>query len=175
MKISSTGAVVVSVTLALLPGAARPSADDMKDCPMHAQHQAAPARSYHRERGDEGMGFSQGKTTHHFLLSRDGGSIQVTANAPDDHATVEQVRGHLADIAKAFGAGDFATPVFVHEQTPPGVLAMKRLKSRISYVYEERPDGAAVVIRSQNPEAIAAVQEFLQFQIREHQTGDPVR
>jgi hypothetical protein len=31
------------------------------------------------------------------------------------------------------------------------------------------------VIRSQNPEAIAAVQEFLRFQIREHQTGDPVR
>ena len=52
---------------------------------------------------------------------------------------------------------------------------MQRLKSEISYAYEQRPDGAVVVIRSRNPEAVAAVQEFLRFQIREHKTGDPLR
>lgn len=173
MKLSSTGAVVVSVTVGLLPVAGRSADDDMKDCPMHAQHRAAPP--YHTERGDQGMGFSQGKATHHFLLAADGGTIQVTANVPDDHATVDRVRGHLAGIAKAFRAGDFSIPMFVHEQTPPGVPTMKRLKSRISYAYEQRPGGAAVVIRTQDPEAFAAVQEFLRFQIREHETGDPIR
>jgi hypothetical protein len=32
------------------------------------------------QRGDHVMGFSRAKTTHHFLLYRDGGAIQVEAN-----------------------------------------------------------------------------------------------
>ena len=31
-----------------------------------------------------------------------------------------------------------------------------------------------VLISSRNPEAVAAVHEFLKFQITEHQTGDPL-
>ncbi|HET6982761.1 MAG TPA: hypothetical protein VFI53_11515, partial [Myxococcaceae bacterium] len=77
--------------------------------------------------------------------------------------------------ARAFQAGDFAIPLFVHGQQPDGVPTMRRLKSQITYAYEGLPDGAAVVIRSKNPEAVAAVQEFLRFQIREHRTGDPIR
>jgi hypothetical protein len=52
---------------------------------------------------------------------------------------------------------------------------MRQLRAEISYAYQSRPDGAAVVIRSRNPEAVAAVQEFLRFQVREHKTGDPIR
>jgi hypothetical protein len=141
---------------------------------MHARHQASAAQQPQKEREDEGMGFSQARTTHHFLLTVDGGTIQVTAKAGDDR-TIDQVRHHLESIAKAFQAGDFTTPALVHGQTPPGVPAMRRLKSEISYAYESRQDGAAVAVRSRNPEAVAAVQEFLRFQIREHKTGDPVR
>ena len=36
------------------------------------------------KRGDQGMGFSQDKVTHHFLLRNDGGAIQVTANSSTD-------------------------------------------------------------------------------------------
>jgi hypothetical protein len=109
------------------------------------------------------------------LLTADGGTIHVTANAADDRVTIDQVRHHLESIAKAFQAGDFTMPALVHGQTPPGVPAMRRLKSEISYAYQSRQDGAAVAVRSRNPEAVAAVQEFLRFQIREHKTGDPVR
>jgi len=151
------------------------AASGMEDCPMHAQHASSSGHQHQSDRGEKGMGFSQEKTTHHFALARDGGRIQVTANATDDQVTVEQVRSHLKHIAVAFREGDFAIPMFVHEQTPPGVPAMKRLRSAISYQYEGRPDGGAVVIRSKNPEAIAAVQEFLRFQIREHETGDPLQ
>jgi hypothetical protein len=147
----------------------------MEDCPMHAQHMASAARAEQSAREEAGMKFSQERTTHHFLLAPDGGSIQVTANAADDRTTVDQVRRHLEHIAHAFRAGDFTTPELVHGETPPGVPVMRQLKTDISYAYQSRPDGAVVVIRSKKPEAVAAVQEFLRFQIREHRTGDPVR
>lgn len=143
---------------------------------MHAQHQASAQSDHHsQDLADQGMGFSQEKTTHHFVLARDGGKIQVTANSKTDRATIDQVRAHLGHIARAFQAGDFAIPVLVHGQSPDGVPTMQRLKSQISYGYEGLPDGAVVVIRSRNPEAVGAVQEFLRFQIREHKTGDPLR
>jgi hypothetical protein len=159
----------------LVAAVARASDGGMEDCPMHAQHMASAVRQEQRAGEEQGMKFSQERTTHHFLLAPDGGSIQVTANATDDRTTIEQVRRHLEHIAQAFQAGDFATPELVHGETPPGVPAMRRLKTEISYAYQSRSDGAVVVIRSRKPEAVAAVQEFLRFQIREHRTGDPVR
>jgi hypothetical protein len=56
-------------------------------------------------RGNEGMGFDQGKTTHHFLLNKDGGAIQVTANAGFDTASIAHIRMHLGHIRSAFKAG----------------------------------------------------------------------
>jgi len=168
---SRTGTLAFAVAVILAPAAARSSWNGMEDCPMHARHQAAEAQRQHEE---EGMGFSQERTAHHFLLTSDGGTIQVTANAAGDRTTIEQVHRHLEHIAQAFRVGDFATPASVHGREPPGVPAMRQLKAEISYTYQSRPDGAAVVIRSRNPEAVAAVQEFLRFQIGEHRTGDPV-
>jgi hypothetical protein len=171
----STGGAAVTTALALLPAQATSSDQKMDDCPMHAQHQASGHSNQHSQQlADQGMGFSQEKTTHHFVVARDGGKIQVTANSASDRATVDQVRAHLGHVARAFRTGDFAIPMFVHGQTPDGVPTMQRLKSQISYAYEALPDGAVVVIRSRNPEAVAAVQQFLRFQIREHKTGDPL-
>ncbi|HET7872603.1 MAG TPA: hypothetical protein VFL42_08835 [Terriglobales bacterium] len=105
--------------------------EQMKDCPMQAQHMKAPHDLEHR--GNQGMGFAQDKTTHHFLLRKDGGVIQVAANSADDKASVEQVRMHLKHISRAFQSGDFDIPMFVHDQTPPGVATMTRLKAEIHY------------------------------------------
>ena len=150
--------------------------DAMKDCPMHAQHQGAKHQESKPEmdkRGAVGMGFSQETTTHHFLLRKDGGAIQVTANSAEDKASVAQIRKHFEHISRAFQAGDFDIPMFVHEQTPPGVPAMKKLKDKIQYKYEELEGGARVSITSGNAEAIEAIHQFLRFQIQEHETGDP--
>lgn len=145
---------------------------------MHAQHmkqqdQVAMQHDHDMEhRGNQGMGFAQDKTTHHFLLSKDGGAIQVTANSAGDKTSIEQIRMHLQHISHAFQSGDFNIPMFVHDQTPPGVPAMVKLKDQIRYTYEEVANGGRVVISSENPEAVSAVQEFLRFQIKEHKTGD---
>lgn len=133
----------------------------------HSDHHAGV-----NERGDKVMGFSHAKTTHHFRLLPDGGLIEVTVNDPQDTASLEMIRKHLEEIAGNFSAGDFTRPMTIHAQTPPGVPAMTRLKSSISYQYEEIVRGGRVRIATKNQEAIAAIHEFLRFQIRDHKTGD---
>lgn len=166
----------IACAFTLLFVAAAVAGQDMaKDCPMHAQHKKAKDASEMNRRGDTAMGFDQTKTTHHFLLKDDGGVIQVTANDPKDTASEEQVRQHLAHIARAFASGDFDIPMFVHDQVPPGVPEMKRLKGFIHYTFEDIETGARVVITTKDAKALAAVHDFLRFQIREHQTGDPLR
>ena len=124
------------------------------------------------ERGDHVMGFDHTKTTHHFLLLSDGGSIEVRANSSQDTETRDQIRMHLGHIAKMFGAGNFKAPMLIHDQIPPGVPAMQKLKSEIGYKFEETEQGARIRISTNSPEALQAIYDFLRFQIKEHKTGD---
>jgi hypothetical protein len=39
---------------------------------------------------------------------------------------------------------------------------------------EDTPNGASVKVSSRNPQAVAAIHDFLKFQIQDHQTGDPL-
>ena len=118
------------------------------------------------------MGFSHERTTHHFRLSADGGSIEVTAKAASDAESRDQIRMHLAHVAKAFATGDFATPMFVHDSIPPGVSTMKRRRAAISFRYEELDNGARVRLSTNDSDALDAIHDFLRFQIAEHETGD---
>lgn len=135
-------------------------------------HQSDRRRDGLNERGDHAMGFGHEKTTHHFRLAVDGGAIEVTANDPEDAASVEQIRGHLSHIAKLFKAGDFDKPMFTHGETPPGVPVMARMKEELAYTFEQIERGGRIRIRTVNPEAIEAVHDFLRYQIKEHKTGD---
>jgi hypothetical protein len=134
-----------------------------------------PQQSHHaqmNERGTKAMGFDQAKTTHHFYLYEDGGAIEVTANDRKDTANLTAIRTHLPHIAKMFSAGDFATPHFVHGGHVPGSDGMTRLRDRIAYRYEDIPNGGRVRISTRHARALAAVHEFLRYQITEHRTGD---
>jgi len=126
------------------------------------------------ERGERAMGFSQTATAHHFLLRPDGGVIQVEVKDAADASNRELVRRHLSHVARSFAAGDFDTPALVHARVPPGSDAMRRLKSEITFAYEETEAGARVLISTKNAEALAAVHAFLRFQIEDHRTGDPL-
>jgi hypothetical protein len=123
-------------------------------------------------RGDQGMGFSHEKTTHHFHLLADGGAIEIQSNEPADATTQEAIRQHLTMIAVQFSQGNFAIPMFIHATVPPGVETMKRLKSKITYEAENTERGAQLRMTTHDAEALAAIYSFLSFQIRDHQTGD---
>jgi hypothetical protein len=147
-------------------------AQDQNTAPASRTEHSRHAGMEHR--GNQGMGFDQQKTRHHFLLRKNGGVIQVTARSAGDKASVEEIRMHLQHIRRAFQSGEFNIPMFVHDQAPPGVAVMTRLKDRIRYQYEALENGGRVLIHSNDPEAVAALHEFLKFQITEHRTGDPL-
>jgi hypothetical protein len=122
--------------------------------------------------GDQVMGFSHEKTTHHFFLYRDGGAIEVSANDAKDKESRDQIQMHLGHIAGMFAEGNFNAPMLVHDRVASGTEKMTALKSQIQYKYEKTPRGGRVRIKTANPDALAAVHEFLRFQITDHQTGD---
>ncbi len=138
--------------------------------------QLSPGNTDHyndvKVRGDQGMGFSHEKTTHHFHLLSDGGAIEIQSNETADTASQEAIRQHLAMIAVKFSEGDFAIPMFIHAKMPPGVETMKRLKSKITYQAESTERGAQLRMTTQDAEALTAIHSFLSFQIEDHQTGD---
>ena len=148
----------------------------MKDCPMMGQTQQQKGMDHHdsmNARGEQGMGFDQLKTTHHFRLLADGGAIEVGVNDVKDSVSRDEIRAHLGHIARMFSEGNFSIPMFVHDQVPPGVETMKQQKSAIRYKYVETERGGQVRISTSNAEALRAIHEFLRFQIAEHKTGDP--
>jgi len=146
------------------------SAEDTQ-CPMHASHHNEQVDA----RGDIGMGFDHLKSTHHFLINEKGGTIEAYAKDSSDTQTRDQIRTHFQKIAKMFAEGNFDLPMFIHGQEPPGVPQMKSLIRDIQFEYQERPAGGIVKISTENAEALTAVHDFLNFQIREHRTGDAVK
>jgi hypothetical protein len=124
------------------------------------------------KRGDQAMGFPHDRTTHHFRLYADGGAIEVAADDGKDSTNIQAIRTHLRHIVAMFSRGDFTLPMFIHGQTPPGVVLMKEKRSEISYSFEEMPTGGRVRIKTGAPEARKAIHEFLRFQIEDHGTGD---
>ena len=127
------------------------------------------------QRGEShaGMGFSQTTTTHHFVLTPNGGIVQVTANDPKNTEQIETIQMRMQNIAQMSSEGNFSIPHFVHDQTPPGVPTMKELKEAIRYSAEPLSNGGRIKIQTSSPEGITAVHDFLRFQIKDHETGDP--
>jgi len=119
------------------------------------------------------MGFSHEKTTHHFMLTEDGGVIEVRANDVKDIESRDEIRNHFQHIVQMFAAGDFNVPMLVHDRKDvPGIVVMAKLKDQLHWDLMETPRGARIVIAADNQPALIAVHEFLRFQIADHQTGD---
>lgn len=141
----------------------------------HEQHMKQMKRDAEmKQHGNVAMGFDQGKTTHRFTMSAEGGAIAVGVNDPADQASLRQVRSHLQEIVVAFKQGDFGKPHATHGEFPPGVPTMQRLKDTITYAFEETPSGGVVRIATTSAEARAAIHEFLTYQVNEHKMGDPI-
>jgi hypothetical protein len=127
-----------------------------------------------QQRGQQAMGFDQERSTHHFLLEKAGGSIEITAKDPGDSPLAANIRTHLRHIRSAFGDGDFALPIFIHDKPPPGVDVLKSRRDQLTLRYEDLAAGGRVRMTTSDPDALAALHAFLRFQITEHKTGDPL-
>ena len=121
-------------------------------------------------RGRTTMGVDQHTSTHRFDDLPDGGRIELQRDQ-DDPADVAQIREHLQHITRAFAAGDFSDPAFVHHHDMPGTGVMMWKKAVITYTYAPLPRGGEVRIRTRDPEAIRAIHEFMAAQRGEHRAG----
>lgn len=135
-------------------------------------------QDHHRamnERGAMVMGFDQEKTVHHFHLYEDGGAIDVAVKEASDAVNRDAIRAHLPHIASMFGAGNFGAPRIVHGTAEvPGTGILKERKDLVRYEYVQTPAGGRVDIRTADPAALAALHDFLRYQIADHRTNDSV-
>src|SRR5215467_4001276 len=113
-----------------------------------------------QQRGKAAMGVDQYTSTHHFDELADGGIIRLVRDV-DDTEGVEQIRAHLRAEARAFRAGDFSMPEFVHMQMVPGSEVMAAKRGAITYTTRDVPRGAEFRITTRDAEALAAIHQFL--------------
>jgi hypothetical protein len=141
--------------------------------PSHSRTAAAAddsAFAQVQQRGHVAMGVDQYTSTHEFKALPDGGRITLARDSADP-AGVQQIRGHMADIAAAFQRGDFNIPGFVHAQVVPGTAVMAERRNLISYRADTVPLGGSLRIQSSDSTAVAAIHQFLAFQRRDHRSS----
>ena len=161
---------VLAAVLVFAPAAAV-LGQDHSSCPMMSK--AAEHRAAVDHRHADATGVSHEASVHHFLIAPDGGTIRLEATAEAPVADREPIRGHLRHVARSFAAGQFELPMLIHAQVPPGVPVMKAKKAAIQYAFAATDRGGEVRITTRDAAALAAVHEFLRFQIDDHGTGDP--
>ena len=146
-----------------------------------SQHAAAqPDSSFAalQARGKMAMGVDQYASAHRFDITADGGRIALEMKG-DDSLSVAQIRAHLKLIELATDViwsretetGDFSTPEFVHLREMRGTAVMSAKKEVIKYIYADLPRGGEVRITSSDPEALAAIREFIRAQRGDHHAG----
>jgi hypothetical protein len=170
-------AVVVGAGLAATP--IRSQVASTHESPPHAAHRtrsASPATDHQAAvdgRHARETGVAHTGSVHHFVLEPHGGVIRLEAADARDVGTRDRIRMHLSRLAAEFADGRFEMPMAIHDQVPPGVETLQRLKAEIRYRYAPTPRGGRVDITTERAEARAAIHAFLRFQIEEHRTGDP--
>jgi hypothetical protein len=158
--------VLLASVLVIAPAAAAQNAHD-----HHGRTDQDTAFASMQERGKAAMGVDQYTSAHEFEDLADGGRIELQRDS-SDHAGVAEIRAHLQRIAKAFAAGNFNVPGFVHAGEVPGTSVMRGRRERISHRFSPLPGGGEVRIRTADPTARRAVHEFLAFQRREHRVAE---
>lgn len=123
-----------------------------------------------QRRGKMVMGVDQYTSMHRFDDLLDGGRIVLT-RSPLDTSGVRTIRAHLADIARAFAAGDFGHTMAVHQHELPGTAVMRERRAAIDYRVDTLPGGGAVRITTRDTTAVRAIHEFLAVQRGEHHAG----
>jgi hypothetical protein len=122
-------------------------------------------------RGAGVMGVDQYTSAHVFESLADGGRIVLERPNAGDSAGVATIRAHMREIAGAFARGDFTAPGLVHAQQVPGTKVMADRAATLKYEAIDRPRGAEVRITTRDPQALAAVHEFLAFQRADHRAA----
>ena len=127
-----------------------PEPSDSGYAPMQAGHQRI-------------IGAHRYASMHYFQVLPDGGRILLQGDSTDSIGTA-RIRTHMRQVAKAFAAGDFSVPGFVHNGEAPGAAVMAAKRQVITYDVRKLPGGAEVMIFSCDTAAVHAIHTFLLFE-----------
>lgn len=119
-------------------------------------------------RGAEVMPFDLDATTHVFTNTDDGGIQVVTADDPSDQTQIDLIRQHLQQEQNNFARGDYDDPARIHGMDMPGVAELSEGYANIEVAYIQRPDGAALVYTTADPDLVAAIHAWFDRQIMDH-------
>jgi len=128
-----------------------------------ADRQAEVARN-----GSVVMPFDLNRTTHVFTDTDTGGREVVTANDPADTQQIDLIRGHLKGLVTKFSRGDFSDPAAIHGDAMPGLAQLRAGYSRIEFIYEELPNGAALTYRTSDPVMVSVLHTWFAAQRNDH-------
>ena len=120
------------------------------------------------EKGSEVMPFDLEATIHVYEKTEYGGVQKVVADDPEDAENVAAIREHLREEADAFGRGEFSDPASIHGGDMPGLAELEAGAGRVEVRYEDLPDGAQIVLESEDPELVAAVHDWFDAQLSDH-------
>ncbi len=156
------GAVVVASLAVLGTLAATGAFGSGRTVPQEARQERVA------EKGARVMPFDLEATTHVYEKTGNGGVQKVVADDPDDAENVAAIREHLREEADAFGRGEFSDPASIHGGDMPGLAELEAGAGRVEVRYEDLPDGAQIVLESEDPELVAAVHEWFDAQLSDH-------
>lgn len=120
------------------------------------------------ERGSEVMPFDLEATTHVYEKTGNGGVQEVVGDDPGDEENVAAIREHLREEAAAFSRGEFSDPASIHGEEMPGLAELEAGAGRVEVSYEELPDGAQIVLQSDDPKLVGAIHEWFDAQLSDH-------
>ncbi len=169
-RITSTRSLRTTLLLTLLCGCSPGHDAAARHEAQRAEAAADTGFAKVQSRGEVAMGVDQYTSTHRFQPLPDGGRIELQRDDTDS-AGRAVILHHMAEIASAFAAGDFAVPGFVHAREVPGTPMMAARRSEISYAVESLPRGGALRLRTTDSSAVSAIHEFLAFQRQDHRAG----
>ncbi len=120
------------------------------------------------QHGADVMPFSLAATTHIFTKTAYGGIQRVVTRHPDARQAA-LIRGHLAEIARRFSAGDFGAPEQIHGHDMPGLAVLRAAQpGELKIDYRDVRDGGEIVYRSAQPRLVAALHDWFDAQVSDH-------
>jgi hypothetical protein len=114
------------------------------------------------------MPFDLDATTHVFRPTDDGGVQVVRADDPEDETQIELIRDHLHAERDAFAEGDYTDPARIHGMDMPGVAELSARYAEVTVAYRDRPDGARLRYRTDDPELVDAIHAWFDRQLMDH-------
>jgi hypothetical protein len=118
-------------------------------------------------------GFDSERVQRHFYILKNGGAIEIVARDANDDATIKAIRTFLKKESDFLSKGNLDTLAAMYGKPPESAAALKKLRDEVNIAMVPQEHGAVIRLLTVNPQAKAAVYDYLRFQIDQLKTGDP--